>query len=758
MHFNYKILLMFIGIYIIPFYNIKANDNNISKDTITTFLYNYFTPLAFYEKGSMIFDNKFNNNKAIDTLAPQLEYDSEEICIIANKIYWQESKTLKMDLTNSTSNTLSQALTKVAGVNAINTGVGIGKPMIRGQFGNRVAVQQYGVKQEGQQWGTDHGLEIDIMDVQDINILKGAMTLEYGGDASGGVVLLDDALKFNTYLPKFSGQFSTIYKHNNAHAGLSTLLRGNFKHWQIETRLTYQDYGDYKVPAENFTYNGFELPIYAQTLKNTAGKELNARLGLAYQYGKVSGKFIASLYQTKNGLFTGAIGIPRAYSLAPDGNNRNIDFPQQNVQHYKLAYIHEQDNVIGNLNLEANLSYQYNHRKELSFPHAHTMPYQYEGNENLALGLDLQTLALNLKLSNTFHKLGLTANHQNNSIQGFEFLIPAYKQAQIEAFYLYKIVGKEAKFIQHIGARFAYSHLQSEAFNIKRQATGTELGYTLQNRANALDKQFFNYALAWSGKYYIQGKGVFADNTLQFNATKLYRNPTINELAANGVHHGTFRHEKGNANLKPEAGIQTNITYHIPFYKNLNLQASTFASYYTNYIYLHASGRFSSLPEGGQLYQYQQDKALLAGAELELNYQINLKNKAHTLNITQAYEYVYNQNLNTQDALPFTPPFHLRTSVDWAWKQDNKTLKIATIHQYYAAQNRVDRNEKTTPSYHLMHLQAMYTIEHKHQRIQFSLQVNNLFDTAYLNHLSRYRLLNLAEQGRNIVAAISLHF
>ncbi|HMQ07625.1 MAG TPA: carboxypeptidase-like regulatory domain-containing protein, partial [Saprospiraceae bacterium] len=69
--------------------------------------------------------------------------------------------------------TFSQSIEKIPGISAINVGVGIAKPVIRGLSSNRILVNQQGIKQEGHQWGADHGLEIDQFDVERVEIIKG---------------------------------------------------------------------------------------------------------------------------------------------------------------------------------------------------------------------------------------------------------------------------------------------------------------------------------------------------------------------------------------------------------------------------------------------------------------------------------------------------------------------------------------------------------------------------------------------------------
>jgi iron complex outermembrane receptor protein len=46
----------------------------------------------------------------------------------------------------------------------------------------------------------------------------------------------------------------------------------------------------------------------------------------------------------------------------------------------------------------------------------------------------------------------------------------------------------------------------------------------------------------------------------------------------------------------------------------------------------------------------------------------------------------------------------------------------------------------------------------KDQTIEINCQVQNVFNTAYLAHLSRYRIINVPEQGRNVVVSAKMLF
>ena len=66
------------------------------------------------------------------------------------------------------------------GMSQITTGAGISKPVIRGLGYNRLLLVNDGVRQEGQQWGDEHGIEIDDHAISSVEILKGPASLMYG--------------------------------------------------------------------------------------------------------------------------------------------------------------------------------------------------------------------------------------------------------------------------------------------------------------------------------------------------------------------------------------------------------------------------------------------------------------------------------------------------------------------------------------------------------------------------------------------------
>ena len=119
------------------------------------------------------------------------------------------------------------AITNLPGVNAVTTGPKYSKPFIRGLGYNRVLTLDDGIRQEGQQWGDEHGIEVDENSISKVEVIKGPASLIYGSDAMAGVVNLIPAppLPYGTY----SGKIISEYQTNNKLIDFFRFISGNEK-------------------------------------------------------------------------------------------------------------------------------------------------------------------------------------------------------------------------------------------------------------------------------------------------------------------------------------------------------------------------------------------------------------------------------------------------------------------------------------------------------------------------------------------------
>jgi iron complex outermembrane receptor protein len=635
-------------------------------------------------------------------------------------------------------NSLVQSLEKIPGISGISLGAGITKPVIRGFSANRVLVSQGGIKQEGQQWGYDHGLEIDAFAVERMRIVKGASTLRYGPDATAGVIdILPIAPgRTHTLLVQAEG----ISQSNNQLAASSALVHINHGGWYLRLRASGRFYGDYRVPGDSFTYNSYKLSLYDGYLRNTAGSEknLHADGGLVRKWGII--RVGGSEYKLEAGMFPGAFGIPRAYHTLDDGDARNIDLPRQDVSH-RRAYSGA-DFYIARHQLSIDAGFQENQRLESSLPHAHG---RAAAAKTEALRLLLQTgqfkVSFKSNPARTLHfETGLDGSIQENSVRGFEFLIPAYRQSQGGLFgIVHWLVGSNLEL--NAGLRSDARSIQPSSYTISLPSGNSWVNSTMQPIA----RKMTNYAGAIGMR--LRRKRT----TYTSSAARTFRFPNVSELYSNGVHHGTFRHELGNDNLPVETGWQIDAGLQYTG-KKTEVSLSVFGNIFNNYLYLQPSARFSPLSEGGQIFSYRADPATFAGGEAEFIWTL-----IKSLKWNNSVEYVYNQNLNNRLPLPFTPPLQINTGILWQrdvgkWKDTYTGLDIA----YTFAQNRTDRNEQPTPDWWRVDLRAGTSLRGGNASLLLFVEIQNVFDIRYFNHLSRYRLINLPEQGRNISLGITI--
>ncbi len=628
---------------------------------------------------------------------------------------------------------LSTMLAKQPGLNALNTGVGVAKPIVRGFMGNRVAVIDEGIKQEGQQWGMDHGLEIDPFQVQRLELIKGPAALQYGSDAIGGALrILPEALPEK----QWTAQALLNYHSNNQAIGASAATAYRKGGIASGIRISTRDYHDFRVPAETFVYNGFVLPITDNTLKNTAGNMRSVLWYLSQNKDNYRARYRVSYYQQEQGLYPGATGIPRAFDVGNIGSTSSIGLPSQEIRHYKL--FSTQNIKLGDHWLESEWAYQFNDRAELSIPHAHGFE-ELDSGDVLALGLKLHSAQLNMRYRFHWGKqdfiIGTSQQYQRNFSDGFEYLIPNYNSWQSGLFLLANGSINE-KIRWDGGLRWEYKHQQSP-LSTTRWWNNFD---SIVVRSAAVDRVFSNVAAATGLVYQASSSWLF-----KVHVARSFRAPNVAELSSNGVHHGTFRHEVGDETINPELAWQldANMEYR---QRDFFMRLSPFYYYFENFIFLRPTAQFSLLPEAGQLYEYQQAPILQGGAEFFLDW-----HPWADLHLSSGTEFLLNRNLQTGLPLPFSPPWSNLFNLSW----EKEKWQVGVNWRYTAAQNRVDRNEDETPEYHLFGAEASYAWEWGGQAFQMHVSVQNLMDEFYLRHLSRYRILNLPEQGRNVVFGIS---
>jgi len=657
---------------------------------------------------------------------------------------------------------LMKSLERLPGVTTIDIGSGQSKPVIRGLGFNRVVVVENSIKHEGQQWGADHGLEIDQYAIDNVEVIKGPASLMYGSDAIGGVIDMK-----NKRLPAkntIGGTIDLSGKTNNNFLGTSISMYARRKVFFANFRGTALLYGDYKVPADSVDIYSYRAPLHNNHLRNTAGKEQDLHVSFGIIHPKYQSRFLVSDVSNKSGFFANAHGLePRNVDTEfHDKSDRDILDPYQQANHFKA--INTSLLKWRKYKFESDLGFQRNFRQEWSSYVNHgympaVFPDSLSFNPNLERQFEKYIYSGNAKVTyqasdNTQLALGINSDYQDNRIGGRGFIIPAFEQFGAGSYLFAKHSFSERSLAQ-IGIRYDYGTINTAEYKDwfpSPVASSNDSAVQYLIRSEDLTRHFSN--TSWSiGYNYNLPKWSF-----KANIGKSFRMPMAKELTANGVNYHHFSYEVGNPDLAPEIAYQLDLGIEYSA-KKFVIGTTPFLNYFSNYIYLNPSSEHDRLyGNGNQIYYYTESKVMRYGGEIHSHYQLFAP-----LQLGAMGEYVYSEQLSGEKkgfSLPFSPPASAIFNAKYL-KQTLAFLKNAYVSVDYkvvAVQKHIVPPEMTTDGYSVVNVGTGGEIKAKRQRISISLQVQNVLNSKYFNHTSYYRLINVPEPGRNIVLNVSIPF
>ena len=615
------------------------------------------------------------------------------------------------ELRQTTSTNIIDAIAKQPGVSQITTGSGISKPIIRGLGYNRIIVMNEGVRQEGQQWGDEHGIEIDPQNVNSVEILKGPASLMYGSDAMAGVLILHGS----PIMPEgeMKATVSTEYQTNNGLFDYSLNFAGHEKAFVWDGRFT-----DKMAHAYKNKYDGY---VPGSQFKERAARlmfGLNEAWGHSHLTGSVFHQ-TPSIIEGERDEETGELEC-----TTDDVKTYSKALPFQQIWHYKAVW----DNSF-NLPkgwLKAIFGYQQNQRQEFE-----------ENADEYELYFKLHTMTYDVRyISQEWNgwKIagGINGMWQQSLNLGEEALIPEYK--------LFDIGG--------------YATISKTMDNLTLNG-----GLRYDNRHIDFHSRNFSSVSGSIGAIW----NVCQHTNLRLNIARGFRAPNMSELGSDGIHEGTLRYEIGNPDLKPEYSWQADLGLDFSS-EYISAQVALFTNRIENYIF---SERINEVKEEGfRTYQYTQGDARLLGFEAGFDL-----HPIHRVHFQNTFSFVDAQQMNAnEDAkyLPMTPAprwtselkyeitHHGHTTFNNAYVALGLECNLAQNHYY-----KVDDTETRTPSYTLLSLSAGTDLNiHKKKVAELYVTADNLLDCAYQNHLSRLKYCDVNNatgrqgvynMGRNIV-------
>ncbi|WP_051360004.1 TonB-dependent receptor [Adhaeribacter aquaticus] len=664
---------------------------------------------------------------------------------------------------NVNSNIIDAIVKGVPGVSATSTGPNISKPFIRGLGYNRVLNMYDGIRQEGQQWGDEHGTEVDQYGIERAEVVKGPSSLTYGSDALAGVINMIPAVpKGVDGVPK--GDFLADYHSNNGMFATSLGTSYSKNGWRYYLRGSQKRAHDYRNSVDGYVYStGFReynLSGTARVDKNWGFSQVSATLYNNFQEipdgsrDSLTRKFTYPIYD-------GAQDDIKNRPFVPEERFKSykVGDLHQRIQHFRV-YTHNQY-IIGQGNLNATLGFQQSYRREFLSA--------VDPNE-AALNLKLNTVNYDFRYNMpTWNALETTIGvngmyQRNRSGLATDYPIPDYNLFDIGTFVFTK--RSFGKVDISGGVRYDTRHLTWN--NFFTSTNDADFGRKVDDDTPGAYNQFPGFTNQYHGVSGSVGGTYNLTERLLFkaNVARGYRSPNINEVGANGLDPGARIRYLGNREFVPEFNLQKDISF-LAYLKNLDISIELFDNRISNYIFQSRVSDASGNPvldsEGNMTYQYQQSKAQLYGGEVTLNLHPE-KLKWLAFNNSLAYVNGINKNeelsrLYGDDAkyLPFILPLHFRSELRGTLRKSVGmfTGLYARVElDSYARQDRiyaVDNTETPTAGYTLINTGFGGNIKQKSGRTmaQLFLQVNNVFDVAYQSHLNRLKYFEYYQVSPN---------
>ncbi|MGZ3938127.1 MAG: TonB-dependent receptor [Flavisolibacter sp.] len=629
----------------------------------------------------------------------------------------------KSELLSTPSTNIVDAISRQPGVSQLTTGPAISKPIIRGLGYNRLVVINDGVRQEGQQWGDEHGIEIDENSVSRVEIVKGPASLIYGSDALAGVInfITTNPVPVNTIKANLLGSYNTNNKQRSFYGSVGGNHNGfNWSGWGDLTAAA-----DYK--------NKYDGPVWNSNFNN---KNFGGYVGYNGAWGFTH--LIVSNFNQKLGIIEGtrdSSGFIKNLPGGIDGTPAESDFnsttpaiPYQHIQHFKV--IADNSFKIGSGRVTLNLAWQRNQRQEFGNPDAP---------EEKSLAFSLKTFNYNASYHFNDKKgwttsIGIGGMQQANQNGGVEVLIPEYDLFDIGTFvYSQKTIGKTTL---SGGLRFDNRTLDS-----KELAQGSVLKFS------GFKKNFSNVSASAGASY-----AATENFVLKLNLARGFRAPSIPELASNGAHEGTNRYEYGDPNLKSETSWQGDFGFEINS-EHVLFNASTFYNAINNFIFytrLSNSAGGDSLVLVDQSYipafKFEQRTAHLGGFEALIDLHPHPLDWLHWQNTISYVRATFTDPIEGIRNVPFIPATRWLSELRAEVLKKGKTFRDLSL--YFETDHTFSQDkpftaygtETATSGYTLLNAGITANINRKDKTL-FSLYLlgNNLGDVAYQNHLSRLK-------------------
>ena len=567
----------------------------------------------------------------------------------------------KIQLLQNSSTNIIDALALQPGVSQVTTGSGISKPVIRGLGYNRVVTVIDGIRQEGQQWGAEHGIEVDEFSINKVEILKGPASLSHGSDAMAGVINMLSA----PTLPEGNiiGNLLANYQTNNGLFGYSANFAGNKKGFIWDVRYSTKISHSYQNKYDGYVFNsGYK--------ENNFGGIIGVNKSWGYSHLHFSAYnltpgIVEGERDSATGLFIKSIAINDStedVAIATDINSKSYTpfTPFQKIHHYKAVL--NNSFILGNGILKVTLGWQQNQRQEYTDI---LTPNDY------GLYFLLNTINYDVRYimpeKNNFNlSFGVNGMQQSSQNKGTDFLIPEYNLFDIGVF----VIAKKSFEKLDIAGGLRYDSRNEKSKDLYLNADGEQTQSTdptAFHKFTAFNSTFNGFSGSIGATYQFNDK-VFT----KLNISRGFRAANIAEISANGVHEGTINYIIGVPTLKSESSLQFDYAVGVNS-KHITAELDLFSNSINDFIFLNKLNSVAggdSLTAGFSTFKYTSGDAHLIGGEISIDIHPYPLDWLHFEN---TFSYVQSIQKNQPDSTKYFT-IYISTKTDNRTQSDKKEI------------------------------------------------------------------------------------
>ncbi|MDN3637424.1 TonB-dependent receptor [Simiduia curdlanivorans] len=619
------------------------------------------------------------------------------------------------ELRRKAASTLGDTLNDQPGMSSASFGPGVGAPVIRGQSANRVKVMQNQLgTMDAASASPDHANSVEPLLAERIEVLRGPATLRFGNDAIGGVVNVIDNSIPSARINGVEGAIEARYQSvNQQKVGVGMLEGGS-------DRLAWHLDGVWRE-SQNV-----DIPGYAHAEESHESPELEEEehKGIIENTDAQADSFSAGASWFND---TGFIGLAISqlnnnYGIPPGGHEHEEEEPDHEEEPG-----HEEEEALVRIDL-TQTRYDLKGEQNNLAPWIEKLSYRLAYNDYQHI--ELEGDEAGTKFQNKAWEGRAEVIHTDSGDQRGAFGIQAGTRD-------FAAIGDEAFIprsdIDNLGA------FVLEEFN--RSNWVFELGARAEYNAIAPDDQskrsFNTYSLSGAAHWHINDA-----QHLTFSLARAQRAPSVEELFSLGAHLAEQNYVEGNADLKPETSLNTEIGYHYegPVHLELNL----FNNAIDNFIYKANTGAvIDELP----VYAYVQDATRFYGAEIQLTLPLN--SQWQLQGFVDAVRAKFDKG---GDVPRINPP---RAGISLSYEDDQWQLDMRATA--VSEQKHPGEGEFAVDGYNRLDLSASRNLNLGEQEILLFIKGNNL-SNAEIRNASSFLRAYAPEPGRSVELGARLSF